>query len=160
MTHSNYSKYNYFMDCTIYQIISFSIILIFSLILSIQDFKRMSVGVYIQWLSIYSALIFHLIFARETIWIYILSSMIMGCFYFAVRKITRDKLGSADVWFGFFQGLFLTPILIPVCLGIESLSAIIIVNKRFGKQKFAFIPFMSFGLIASYIIGFTDIIKF
>ena len=84
----------------------------------------------------------------------------MGCFYFAVRKITKDKLGSADVWFGFFQGLFLTPILIPICLAIESIAALIIINKRFGKKKFAFIPFMSFGLVASYIIGIANIIKF
>lgn len=148
------------MYFSLYKIISFIIILIFSLILSIHDFKRMSVCVYIQWLSIYSALICHLIFARETMWIYILSSMIMGCFYFAVRKITKDKLGSADVWFGFSQGLFLTPILIPICLAIESIAALIIINKRFGKKKFAFIPFMSFGLVASYIIGIANIIKF
>ena len=148
------------MYFSLYKIISFIIILIFSLILSIHDFNRMSVCVYIQWLSIYSALICHLIFARETMWIYILSSMIMGCFYFAVRKITKDKLGSADVWFGSFQGLFLTPILIPICLAIESFAALIIINKRFGKKKFAFIPFMSFGLVASYIIGISNIIKF
>ena len=148
------------MEITLYQIASFSIILIFSLILSIQDLKRMTVGIYLQWLSVYCALICHILFARETIWIYILSSMIMGCFYFAVRKITKNKLGPADVWFGFFQGLFLTPILIPICLAIESIAALIIINKRFGKQRFAFIPFMSLGLIASYIIGLTNIIKF
>ena len=119
----------------------------------------MEVGVYIQWLSIFCALACHLIFARTEMWIYILSSMIMGGFYFAVRKITRNKLGSADVWFGFFQGLFLKPVLIPVCLGVEVAAVLLIVNKRFGRQKFAFIPYMSFGLIVSYLLQITEIIK-
>ena len=84
----------------------------------------------------------------------------MGLFYFIVRKITKGKLGMADVWFGFFQGIFLSPILIPICLGIESIAALILINKKFGKERFPFIPFMSLGLIASYIIGLTNIIKF
>lgn len=148
------------MEITLYQIISFSIILTFSLILSIQDIKHMSVKIYLIWLSILCAIICHLIFSRETIWLNILSSIIMGLFYFIVRKITKGKLGMADVWFGFFQGIFLSPILIPICLGIESIAALIIINKRFKKQRFPFIPFMSFGLIASYLIGLTNIIKF
>ena len=112
----------------------------------------MTVSIYVQWASVFVAMACHMIFARETMWIYILSSMFCGAFYFAVRKITKDKLGPADVWFGFFQGLFLTPFFIPVCLGAESLAALIIVNKRFGKQSFAFIPYMSFGLILAYLI--------
>ena len=140
------------MDITIYSIVSFFIILIFSIILSVQDIKKMTVSIYIQWASIFFAITCHLIFARETIWLYILSSMICGVFYFAVRKITKDKLGQADVWFGFFQGLFLIPKIIPVCFGIEALAALCIINRRFGKVKFPFIPFMSVGLIEAYII--------
>ena len=140
------------MDISLYQIVSFLIILIFSLILSVQDIRHMKVRVYIQCLSILCALICQLIFTRTELWLYILSSLLMGCFYFLVRKITYNKLGSADIWFGFFQGLFLTPFFIPVCLGAESLAALIIVNKRFGKQSFAFIPYMSFGLILAYLI--------
>ena len=85
-------------------------------------------------------------------WIFILSSMICGTFYFAVRKITKNNLGPADVWFGFFQGLFLVPKMIPVCFGIEVIVTLCVINKRFGKERFAFIPFMSAGLIAAYII--------
>ncbi|MCR4948243.1 MAG: hypothetical protein K6A15_03710 [Treponema sp.] len=140
------------MDITTYLIVSFFIILIFSIILSVQDIKRMSVDIYIQWVSIFVALACHLIFARETMWIYILSSMFCGAFYFAVRKITKDKLGPADVWFGFFQGLFLIPKMIPVCFGIECLTALCVINKRFGKVKFPFIPFMATGLIAAFLI--------
>ena len=101
------------MDLSLYTIISFSIILIFSIILSVQDIKKMTVSIYIQWASIFTALVCHMIFNREGMWIYILSSMICGTFYFAVRKITKDKLGPADVWFGFFQGLFLNLQMIP-----------------------------------------------
>ncbi len=140
------------MDVTIYSIVSFCIILIFSIILSQQDIKRMTVSIYIQWASIFAALTCHLIFAREAMWIYILSSMICGAFYFIVRIVTKRKLGTADVWFGFFQGLFLRPQIIPLCFIIEALLALIVINKKFGKKAFPFIPFMSLGLIISFII--------
>ena len=140
------------MDITIYLIVSFFIILIFSIILSVQDIKKMAVDIYIQWGSIFVALACHMIFARETMWIYILSSMFCGAFYFAVRKITKNKLGPADVWFGFFQGLFLVPKMIPVCFGIECLTALCVINKKFGKVRFPFIPFMAAGLIAAFLI--------
>ena len=140
------------MDITIYSIVSFSIIMLFSIILSLQDIKRMTVSIYVQWTSIFAALGCHMIFARETMWIYILSSMFCGAFYFAVRKITKDKLGPADLWFGFFQGLFLIPQMIPFCFIIEDLVTLIVINKNFGKKQFAFIPFMSIGLIACFII--------
>lgn len=112
----------------------------------------MTVSIYIQWASVFAAMACHMIFARETMWIYILSSMFCGAFYFAVRKITKDKLGPADVWFGFFQGLFLIPKMIPVCFGIECLTALCVINKRFGKVRFPFIPFMAAGLIAAFLI--------
>lgn len=140
------------MNTSLYQIVSFIVILFFSIILSIQDKKTMTVSIYIQWASVFAALICHMIFAREEMWIYIISSMICGTFYFAVRKITKNKLGPADVWFGFFQGLFLIPKMIPVCFGIECLVTLCVINKRFGKLKFPFIPFMSVGLISAYII--------
>lgn len=140
------------MNISLYQIISITIILIFSLILSIQDIKHKAVETYILGLSIFCALICHIIFAREDMWLYIISSMIMGAFYFAVRKITKGKLGSADVLFGFFQGLFIIPRLLPFCLLIEDCLALILVNKKVIKEPFSFIPSMSFGLIVCYII--------
>ena len=140
------------MGVTLYSIISFSIILLFSIILSLQDIKKMTVSIYIQCTSIFSALACHLIFNREGMWLYILSSMICGVFYFAVRKITKNKLGTGDVWFGFFQGLFLIPKMIPLCFGIEVIVTFCVINKRFGKVKFPFIPFMAAGLIAAFLI--------
>ena len=142
--------YNYLM--TLYHIVSLAIILVFSIILSVQDIKRMEVGLYIQWASIFCALICHIIFAREQMWIFIISSMILGTIYFAIRKITKNKLGPADVWFGFFQGLFLFPKYLWVCLAAEVLLALCVVNKKIGQKSFPFIPFMSFGLILSFIV--------
>ncbi len=135
-----------------YRISISSIIILFSLILSWQDIKHLEVNLWIQWLSIFCALICQLIFARNNIWIFILSSMIMGIFYYIVRKITHNKLGSADIWFGFFQGLFLTPFFIPVCLVIEALAAFFIMKPKISRKAFPFIPFMSFGLIVSYVL--------
>ena len=140
------------MDLSLYTIFSFSTILIFSIILSVQDIKKMTVSIYIQWASIFTALACHMIFNREGMWVYILSSMICGAFYFAVKKITKDKLGPADVWFGFFQGLFLNLQMIPFCFIIEDVIALIVINKKFGKKPFPFIPFMSIGLVACFII--------
>lgn len=142
------------MNIGLYQLLLFSIIVIFSLILSLQDIKKMTVRIYLPWAGIITALVCHLIFARETMWIYILSGMLMGAFYFSVRMITRGKLGMADVWFGIFQGLFLVPKMIPVCLGVECLAALCFMKKKTDRKTFPFIPFMSFGLILSFIVQF------
>ena len=142
--------YNKTMEITPYQIVSFSIILIFSLILSVQDLKRQSVMLYVQAISILCAIVCQVIFLRAECWIYILTSLFMGGFYFFVRMITKNKLGMADVWFGIFQGLFLTPFFVPVCLGIEAVAALCMI-KKIGRKTFPFIPFMSLGLIITVI---------
>lgn len=140
------------MTITFYQIITLAVLLVFSLILTIEDIKTLSANIHLQWLSVYAALACHLIFNRTGIWIFIISAMITGTFYFAVRKITKNKLGPADVWFGFFQGLFLIPKMIPVCFAAEVILTLIIMNKKIGHKAFPFIPFMAFGLLIAYII--------
>ena len=137
---------------TLYHIVSLTIILIFSIILSVQDIKRMEVGIYIQWASIFCALICHIIFARQEMWIFIISSIILGTIYFLIRKITKDKLGPADVWFGFFQGLFLHPLMLWVCLAIETVLALCFTFRKNKQAPLPFIPFMATGLVISYII--------
>ena len=140
------------MTFSLFQVLSFVIILVFSIILSLQDIKQLAVGTYIQWLSIFCALICNIVFNRREMWIFILSGMIFGLLYFLVRKISKNKLGIADVWFGFFQGLFLLPQMIAVCIAIETIIALCVINKKLGKAAFPFIPFMSAGLIISYIV--------
>ena len=112
----------------------------------------MEVVIYMQCASNICALICHIILALQEMWIFILSSMILGALYFLIRKITKDKLGPADVWFGFFQGLFLHPLMLWVCLAIETVLALIIENRKIGHNKFPFIPYMSAGLIVAYLI--------
>lgn len=140
------------MIFSLYNICSFCVVFFFSLILTIEDIKTLSANIYLQWISVFFALTCHLIFNRTGMWIFILSSMITGSFYFAVRKITKNKLGPADVWFGFFQGLFLIPQMIAVCFAAEVILTLIIMNKKIGHKAFPFIPFMAFGLITAYII--------
>jgi len=142
------------MEITFYHLVSLAIILIFSIILSIQDIKQMSVSLYILIGAILAALICQLIFAPSDMWIYLISSLIFGSLYFITRKITKNKLGSADIWFGFFQGLFLFPKMIPFCLGTEVILAFCFVNKKIGKKPIPFIPFMSFGLILTFVLQF------
>ncbi len=141
------------MYINIYSIVLFFIILIFSLILSVQDIKRMTVNIFILGAGILAGLSCHLIFVHEAMWIYIISGLLMGGFYFTVRKITKGKLGMADVCFGFFQGLFLVPKMIPLCLGIECLAALCFMKKKTDRKTFPFIPFMSIGLIITYVIA-------
>ncbi|MCR5605462.1 MAG: hypothetical protein K6F69_01425 [Treponema sp.] len=143
------------MEITLYHLVCLAIILNFSIILSIQDIKSMSVSLYIQLGSIFAALICQLIFARNEIRIYIISSLILGALYYAVRKITKNKLGLADVWFGLFQGLFLTPKMISLCLAAEVILAfclVSILNKKMGKKPFPFIPYMTFGLLVAFVV--------
>ena len=137
---------------TLYHLVSLAIILIFSISLSVQDIKHMEVEKHLQWSSIFFALLCQFIFALHEIWIFIISSLILGAIYFLIRKITKDKLGPADVLFGFFQGLFLHPIMLWVCLAIETVLALIIENKKIGHNKFPFIPYMAAGLIVAYLI--------
>ena len=142
------------MEITLYHLVSLAIILVFSIILSIQDIKQMSVSLYILIGAILAALLCQLIFAPSDMWIYLISSLIFGSLYFITRKITKNKLGSADIWFGFFQGLFLFPKVIPFCLGTEVILAFCFVNKKIGKKPIPFIPFMSLGLIITFVLQF------
>ena len=139
------------MDLLIYKIISLVLILIFSVILSVQDIKGMAVNVYIVCLAILCGVINQLIFARNEIWLYILSSIFMGVFYFVVRKITRGRFGGGDLMYGLFQGIFLKPLFLPLCMIIEVLASLLFLNKK-REKAIPFIPFMSSGLLAAWLI--------
>jgi len=134
------------MPLSLYKCFSLSVILIFSLILSIQDIRRQKVNLFIEWLAILTAFLLQIFLNQKNILPSILTSLAMGAFYFLVRKLTKNKLGMADVWFGFFQGLFLTPFLIPVCLGIEALTALLFFLIK--KNKTGPVPFLPFMAIA------------
>lgn len=138
---------------SVYNIVLLAVIIIFSGICSYQDLKTMKIQDYPLWGACYAALICHLIFNREGMWIYVLSGMISGFLYYLIRLISKRKLGIGDVYFGFFQGLCLPFIWLPACILIETLSAFIIINKKIGHVAFPFVPFMSLGLFISYVLS-------
>lgn len=138
---------------TLYNIILLVIIIFFSVLCSYQDLKAMVIYDYPLWAACYAALICHLVFNRQGIWIYILSGMISGGFYYLIRIITKKKLGIGDVYFGFFQGACIPFQYLPICLAIETVVALIVVNKKIGHKAFPFVPFMSVGLLGAYIIS-------
>lgn len=128
------------------------VIVIFAVLCSIQDIKHMEVNNYSLWCACGIALILQIVFNYKNCWIFIASGLFSGVLYFAVRKITKGKLGMADVYFGIFQGLCLHFIWLSVCIGIEILLVLITINKNFKNQKFPFIPFMSASLIITFIL--------
>lgn len=113
----------------------------------------MKIQDYPLWSACYAAIICHLIFNREGLWIYALSGLIAGFFYYAIRIITKRKLGIGDVYFGFFQGFCLPVIWLPACLIIEIITALIVINKKVGRVAFPFVPFMSLGLLGAYLLS-------
>jgi len=56
------------------------VIVLFSVINSYHDIRDMKVYDYPLWFACYAAIICHLIFNRQTLWIFILSGMISGAF--------------------------------------------------------------------------------
>lgn len=129
------------------------VIVVFSIWISICDIKSMAISNFLFLACNLCAVTVQFVFNFEYVWIKLLSALIFGAVYFIVRKITRNKLGMGDVWFGVFQGLCLVPKMLPVCLGVETVLAFVVMGRRMKKgEKLPFIPFMSFALFISFII--------
>lgn len=134
------------------------IVIFFSIICSIQDLKQMSVNKILLIFANLSVAIFHLVYDLKTSWIYFLSAIIFGLFYFLVRKISKNKFGLGDVFFGIFQGFCLHPYLLSVCVFLEILSTLPFLKHLKKIKKFPFIPFMAFSLVITLVI--FDFLKF
>lgn len=133
-------------------ILLLAVIVIFSVFCSIQDIKHMEVNNYSLWCACGAVFVLQIVIDYRTCWIYLLSGVLSGLLYFAVRKISKGKLGMADVYFGIFQGLCLPFFWIPICIAVEILLVLIIINKRLKNQKFPFIPFMASALVITFIV--------
>ena len=154
-----------------------AIIFLFSLTCAILDIKEKKVPVFILICAIAAGLILRCLFDIQHLWLSIFCGVGAGLFYFIVRMITHGRLGMADVLFGVFQGVILFPFQLFVCFLMECAGAggfFLILKLRHknesgdGKvrevgssqrqrvtQKYgriAFIPFMAFGLIISFLI--------
>lgn len=129
------------------------IILVFGIICSVQDIKSMKVRNVVIFSGCFVQLVFLAVTDLHTLWMPLCCGATTGLFYFAVRYITHKKLGMADVYFGIFQGLCLTPIVMCICILVECILAL----AAFGFQKIrkskndavAFIPFMAISLLAT-----------
>ena len=134
-----------------YTIIQFAIILIFSLILSIQDFKTMKISNWICYASYICISACHLIFDAENFWFFVLSAALLAGFYTFTKFISKNKFGTGDILFGIFQGLCLPFYNIWLCLMVEVACSLFYAYKK-RKQAFPFIPFMSAGLIFTFVL--------
>lgn len=113
----------------------------------------MRIDLWLQFLAIGVAVVVQGAISGHNVWINLLSAAIFGAVYFGVYFISKGKFGLGDVYFGIFQGLFLPVKMLPVCLAVEVIAALVIevIIKR-SKTKFPFIPYMTVGLIGGIII--------
>lgn len=137
---------------SLYTLILFIICIFFSTICSIQDIKENSVNNIFLVLANLSALLCHFIFNLKNTWIFLLSAFISGSFYFLIQKISKNKLGFADIIFGIFQGFFIPFSKFYICIFIELFSTLLFFLILGKKKKLPFIPFMSFSVIVNFFL--------
>lgn len=114
----------------------------------------MSVTGWIFYLSWAVALLNHVIFNRQDIFLYGLSTIIFAAVYFVVKILSKNKFGTGDVYFGIFQGITgILPKNIWICVSLETILALIFILIK-KDRKIPFIPFMALGMIITYFIGF------
>ena len=124
-----------------------AIILIFSVIASIQDIKEQKVWNLVIFGGIFAVFLMNLLLNRENLLIVLLSAFVYGSFYFIAKLVSKGKFGNADIYFGIFQGICLPVKMLPLCVFSEVILALLILNKRLKKGVFPFIPFMATSLI-------------
>ena len=143
--------------------IVFVIILCFilnsSVLLSVYDIRNFSVPLWVLIVKVAGLLVLRIIFYEYTIYLYLISAVIISLLYFIIKLITHGKLGAGDVLFGLFQGLGFRPQFIWICLAVEAVTGLIFfLIRHFHKgnssesKKMPFIPFMACGLLVSFII--------
>lgn len=146
----------------IFLILKTAVLIVFSLVFSIQDIKTFKISRSLFLPSVIFILLNNRLFYPEIAYLYIISAILLAVLYAITRKLTKNRFGFGDVAFGLFQGLFLQPKHIWICLAVEVLTAIIFVLVKKIKQKelnlsalrLPFIPFMAAGLITAYVLSF------
>lgn len=137
-----------------------------SVVCSIQDIKNQSFKVWHIVLSYFLVTNIHLVFYPDVVFMKIVSALIFCVFFLVIRILTKGKLGTGDVLFGAFEGLFLNPTSLPLCTVLSVAAAflfVVIFTKKkqnkgdgktdvVGKTHIPFVPFMSFGLLTVFIL--------
>ena len=133
------------------------IILVFSIISSIYDIKFLAVPLWPCITGIILLFAARIIFNTQNCYLYFLSATLLTIIYFAVKLVTKNKLGTGDILFGVFQGLGFRPQFIWICLLCETILALIffMIKKSHSQdetKKMPFIPFMASGLLIAFIV--------
>lgn len=137
-----------------YNIFLFFLLLVVSVVLSVQDIKRLSVKKWVIFSGCLLAILIHFCFNPKQLYIYLFSSAVFALIYFLTFIFSKNKLGKADIYFGIFQGMFLLPKLIWFCLVLEVLFAFLCVCFIKVKiKKLPFIPFMSLALLITFVLS-------
>ena len=139
------------------QILILVLLLVFSCIMSRYDLKTLAVPNWPYWAACVLIITVRIIFYSATVYLNLLSALILLVVYFAVRLITKNHLGTGDVYFGIFQGLCLAPQVLWICLAVETVTGAIVYfcisrSKKIKGMKMPFIPFMSLGLLTAFLI--------
>lgn len=139
---------------SLYTVLLWVIMIIFSVILSIIDIKTKKIS---NWMIISGCIlliILHCAFNIDGLIMQLASALLYLVFYFAVRIVSKKKLGLADVYFGLFQGLCLPWKALPLCVFIEVMAAflLILIIKSLRYKKLPFIPFMAIGLMGTDLL--------
>lgn len=122
--------------------------------MSFEDIKSLKIRNFWFYLSYLCIFIFHLIFNLDSIFNYLISTVLMSCCLLPCF-ILKNKMGKGDFLFGIFQGMCLLPNQVFLCVIIEIIAVLIFVlilvlAKKFDKnRRIPFIPFMSVGLVLS-----------
>lgn len=139
------------------------IIFLISVISSFQDFKSRhinlifilsgSIGIYISRSIFYSLSIS---------WIFLVQGILLAFFYTIIYLFSKHKLGKGDIFFGFFTGISILKwqflwISISTSTFLFLIFYLIVRLKKINLQqkKIPFIPFMSAGLIFTYILSYS-----
>ena len=141
-----------------YEFLLIFVMTVCSVTCSIQDIKNRCFKVWHIGLSFFLVIMIYLFFNSGIILFRLLSSLCFALFYMIIREFTKRKMGTGDILFAAFQGLLLSIRSLPVCTLLSVFAALIFSfilqnwNNAVMKKSIPFVPFMSFGLIASYFI--------
>lgn len=136
-------------------LIQLAIILVFGTLCSIQDIKTKKVSNLLILSGCLAQVIFLAVTNWRGLWMPLCCSAATALFYFAARLLTRKKLGMADVYFGIFQGLFLQPVPLCLCILLECLLPlpVFLIKKLQGRPRSSlpFVPFMALSLLLVFL---------
>lgn len=134
----------------------FFVVLVFSLIQTVEDLRTMKVTLWVQLVSIAVAFGLRMALDFRGCWEPLVAAIVFGAVYWLVRKLSGGKFGTADVLFGVFQGMCLELVALPVCLAVETgVGALVfavaaLLKRGRAPAKVPFIPVMAVGLAVSY----------